>query len=110
MGHRFAGLQDAAGEKEGEPTDRIDLVILGGQARVHGTLKLFELEPVPGAVVLPHWTVTCVAEAPRGAHPSYAQGYYDRDNEAYRAWDPIARDRERFQEWLEEVYGAVQSR
>ncbi len=54
-----------------------------------------ELEPLPGAIVLPHWTVTCVAEVPRGAHPSYAQGYYDRDNEAYRAWDPIARDRER---------------
>src|SRR6266568_2390246 len=34
-----------------------------------------ELEPVPGAVVLPHWTVTCVAEARHGAHPSYAQGY-----------------------------------
>ena len=63
-----------------------------------------ELEPVPGAIVLPHWTVTCVSEAARGAHPSYAQGYYDRDNEAYRAWDPISRDREKFQAWLEEVY------
>ena len=62
-----------------------------------------ELEPLPGAIVLPHWTVTCVSEAPRGAHPSYAQGYYERDNEAYRAWDPIARDRERFQQWLDEL-------
>jgi glutaconate CoA-transferase, subunit A len=60
-----------------------------------------ELDPLPGAVVLPHWTVTYAAEAPRGAHPSYAQGYYDRDNEAYRAWDPISRDREKFNEWLE---------
>ena len=67
-----------------------------------------ELDPVPGAIVLPHWTVTCVVEAPRGAHPSYAQGYYDRDNEAYRAWDPISRDREKFQAWLdEEIYGSV---
>jgi glutaconate CoA-transferase subunit A len=66
-----------------------------------------ELEPVPGAIVLPHWVVTCVAEAPRGAHPSYAQGYYDRDNEAYRAWDPIGRDREKFQQWLdEEIFAA----
>ncbi|HEY2600725.1 MAG TPA: CoA-transferase [Thermoleophilaceae bacterium] len=66
-----------------------------------------ELEPVPGGVVLPHWVVSCVAVAPRGAHPSYAQGYYDRDNEAYRAWDPIARDREKFQQWLEEeIYAA----
>jgi glutaconate CoA-transferase subunit A len=69
-----------------------------------------ELEPFPGAIVLPHWTVTCVAEARRGAHPSYAQGYYDRDNEAYRAWDPISRDREKFQQWLEQdIYGAVHS-
>jgi glutaconate CoA-transferase subunit A len=69
-----------------------------------------ELAPLPSAIVLPHWTVTCVAEAPRGAHPSYAQGYYDRDNDAYRAWDPIGRDRERFQQWLdEEIYGSVRA-
>jgi glutaconate CoA-transferase subunit A len=61
-----------------------------------------ELEPLPGAIVLPHWVVTCVAEAPRGARPSYTQGYYDRDNRAYRDWDPIARDREKFQRWLDE--------
>ena len=61
-----------------------------------------ELEPVPGAIVLPAWVVTCVAEVPGGARPSYAQGYYERDNEAYRAWDPIGRDRERFTRWLEE--------
>jgi glutaconate CoA-transferase subunit A len=61
-----------------------------------------ELEPLPGAIVLPHWVVSCVAEVPRGAHPSYAQGYYDRDTDAYRAWDPSARDRDRFQQWLEE--------
>src|SRR3954470_7793989 len=41
-----------------------------------------ELEPRPGAVVLPTWAVTAVAEAPGGAKPSYAQGYYQRDNEA----------------------------
>jgi glutaconate CoA-transferase subunit A len=67
-----------------------------------------ELEPVPGAIVLPHWTVTCVAEARRGAHPSYAQGYYDRDNAAYRAWDPIGRDREKFQQWLDEEIFAIE--
>jgi glutaconate CoA-transferase subunit A len=61
-----------------------------------------ELEPVPGAMVLPHWVVTCVAEAPRGARPSYTQGYYDRDNQAYRDWDAIGRDREKFQRWLDE--------
>ena len=62
-----------------------------------------ELEPVPGQVVLPSWAVTYVAEAPRGAHPSYAQGYYERDNDYYRQWDSISRDREAFQRWVEEL-------
>ena len=38
---------------------------------------------------------------PRGAHPSYAQGYYDRDNDYYQAWDAISRDRDTFTAWLE---------
>ena len=53
-----------------------------------------ELEPRPGAVVLPAWVVTAVAVAPRGAHPSYAHGYYDRDNDFYQRWDAISRDRD----------------
>jgi glutaconate CoA-transferase subunit A len=61
-----------------------------------------ELDARPGAVVLPGWAVTYVAEVPRGAHPSYAQGYYDRDNDYYREWDAISRDRERFASWLGE--------
>lgn len=65
-----------------------------------------ELEPMPGAIVLPSWAVTTVAEVPRGAHPSYAQGYYERDNAYYAEWDPIGRDRDRFREWLrDEVTG-----
>ena len=55
-----------------------------------------ELEPRPGAIVLPTWAVTAVAEAPRGAHPSYAHGYYDRDNGFYQRWDEISRDRDGF--------------
>jgi glutaconate CoA-transferase subunit A len=62
-----------------------------------------ELEPVPGALVLPTWAVTAVAEVPGGAHPSYAQGYTERDNEYYREWDEISRDRERFAQWLDGV-------
>jgi glutaconate CoA-transferase subunit A len=59
-----------------------------------------ELAPVPGAVVLPHWVLDAVAEVPGGAAPSYAHGYYDRDNAAYRAWDAISRDRDAFTRWL----------
>ncbi|MEI6229761.1 MAG: CoA-transferase [Actinomycetes bacterium] len=52
-------------------------------------------------VVLPHWVVSSVAEVPRGAHPSYAHGYYDRDNAYYRGWDEISRDRDVFSQWIE---------
>jgi glutaconate CoA-transferase subunit A len=59
-----------------------------------------ELTPHPGAIVLPHWVVGAVSEAPGGAHPSYAHGYYDRDNAFYVAWDEISRDRETFAAWM----------
>ncbi len=54
------------------------------------------------AVVLPAWTVQAVVLAPGGARPSYAHGYYQRDNAFYTAWDGIARDRGRFRQWLED--------
>jgi glutaconate CoA-transferase subunit A len=61
-----------------------------------------ELEPVPGAVILPGWAVTAVAAAPGGAHPSYVHGYYERDNGFYVRWDAISRDREAFGDWIRE--------
>ncbi|MFY1633246.1 CoA transferase subunit A [Solwaraspora sp. WMMB335] len=61
-----------------------------------------ELTPRPGAVVLPAWAITRVAEVPGGAHPSYADGYSDRDNAYYQRWDEISRDRETFTRWLHE--------
>jgi glutaconate CoA-transferase subunit A len=59
------------------------------------------LEPRPGGVVLPAWTITAVAVAPGGAHPSYAHGYYDRDNAFYSRWDDISRERETFRQWMQ---------
>jgi glutaconate CoA-transferase subunit A len=61
-----------------------------------------ELEPRPGAVLLPSWVVTAVARVPGGAHPSYAAGYYDRDNDYYQTWDAISRSRESFGLWLQQ--------
>jgi glutaconate CoA-transferase, subunit A len=67
-----------------------------------------ELEPRPGAIVIPHWVIDAVAVVPRGAHPSYAHGYYDRDNDFYKRWDEISRERESFTQWLDEhVYAKV---
>src|SRR6476659_1654284 len=61
-----------------------------------------DLEPVPGAIVLPSWVVDAISLAPSGAHPSYAHGYYDRDNEFYVAWDAISRNREAFRAWMKQ--------
>jgi glutaconate CoA-transferase subunit A len=58
--------------------------------------------PSPNSVVLPSWTVSAVAVAPGGARPSYAHGYYRRDNAFYKAWDPISRDRDEFLAWMKE--------
>src|SRR5215470_12100265 len=48
------------------------------------------------AVILPSWSVGAIACVPGGAHPSYAHGYYKRDNAYYKAWDAISRDRDGF--------------
>lgn len=58
------------------------------------------LEPQPRSVILPAWAVTMVAEVPRGAEPSYALGYNDRDDAAYVEWEAISRDRGQFAQWL----------
>jgi glutaconate CoA-transferase subunit A len=60
------------------------------------------LEPRPGAVFIPSWVISAVAAAPGGARPSYAHGYYDRDNDFYVRWDAISRDRETFAAWIDE--------
>src|SRR5262245_54112543 len=51
-------------------------------------------------VILPSWTVTATACVPGGAHPSYAHGYYKRDNAFYKRWDEISRDRDGFLAWM----------
>ena len=65
----------------------------------------------PNRTVFTEDAVDYVVEVPYGAHPSYAQGYYHRDNEAYIEWDEISRSQERIEEWLEEwVYGVENRR
>lgn len=59
-----------------------------------------DLDPHPNACVLPHWTVSAIAPVPGGAHPSYAHGYYGRDNAAYLEWDRISADRDAFRAWM----------
>jgi glutaconate CoA-transferase subunit A len=56
----------------------------------------------PNACILPRWTVGAVVTVPGGAFPSYAYGYYPRNNAFYLAWDAIARDRTSFRAWIDE--------
>lgn len=64
--------------------------------------RVRSLNAPPNACILPHWVVSAVCEAPHGATPSYAHGYYERDNVFYQAWEEIARDRDRFAGWIEQ--------
>jgi glutaconate CoA-transferase subunit A len=60
----------------------------------------------PNRTVIPGLIVDAVVVEPWGAHPSYVQGAYDRDNHFYRDWDGISRDAATTQAWLDEwVYG-----
>jgi glutaconate CoA-transferase subunit A len=60
----------------------------------------------PNRTLIPHMIVDAVVHQPKGAHPSYVQGYYDRDNKAYLAWDQLSRTQEGVEAWLDEwVYG-----
>jgi glutaconate CoA-transferase subunit A len=56
----------------------------------------------PNRTLIPGLIVDAVVHEPYGAHPSYVQGYYDRDTDAYLAWDVISRDHESLLKWLEE--------
>lgn len=60
-----------------------------------------ELPPLGNGVLLPHWIVSAVVHCPGGAYPSYAQGFYPRDNSFYRRWDAISRERAGFLAWME---------
>lgn len=60
----------------------------------------------PNRTLIPGFVVDAVCHVPYCSHPSYTQGYYDRDNEFYLAWDEISKTREAVSAWLDEwVFG-----
>jgi glutaconate CoA-transferase subunit A len=60
----------------------------------------------PNRTLIPGLIVNAVVHEPYGAHPAYVQGYYDRDNESYLAWDKLSQDHGAVETWLDEwVYG-----
>ena len=81
---------------------REEAVLAASRAVVTVEEVVERLTPGTNAVVLPSWTVGAIAVVPGGAHPSYAHGYYARDNAFYVAWDAISRDRAAFKAWMDE--------
>jgi glutaconate CoA-transferase, subunit A len=60
----------------------------------------------PNRTMIPGIVVSAVCHVPFACHPSYAQGYYDRDNEFYLAWDKVSENAEATKQYLDEwVYG-----
>src|SRR5881296_483913 len=64
----------------------------------------------PNRTLIPGMIVNAVVLEPWGAHPSYAQGYYDRDNDFYVAWERISRDRDELRRYLDEFVHGVRDR
>lgn len=64
----------------------------------------------PNRTLIPGVIVSAVVVEPWGAHPSYAQGFYDRDNDFYVAWEQISRDPARLTAYLDEFVRAVPDR
>jgi glutaconate CoA-transferase subunit A len=65
------------------------------------------IQAEPEKTIVPAWRVAAVAHVPVGAHPSYCTGYYDRDDDFYRAYDDLSRDQSKLTDWLNEhVFGS----
>ncbi|WP_028660565.1 CoA transferase subunit A [Nocardioides insulae] len=62
----------------------------------------------PNRTLIPAHAVDAIVPVPGGAHPSYAQGCYDRDSAFYREWTPISKDKEAVRAWIKEwIHGTV---
>jgi glutaconate CoA-transferase, subunit A len=78
-------------------------VVLAAQRSLVTVERIVEqLELVPGGIVIPEWVITAVAEAPGGSRPSYSLGITERDNDFYKFWDKLSRDRDQFTAWMNE--------
>ena len=86
----------------GIPGVQKEAVLAARRALVTVERVVDELEPRPGGVVIPGWVIDAVAEAPGGSLPSYSLGVTRRDNDFYRFWDGVSRDRDAFTAWMEE--------
>jgi glutaconate CoA-transferase, subunit A len=64
----------------------------------------------PNRTVIPDFIVDAICPVPYACHPSYAQGYYDRDNAFYLEWDEVSKSRESVKSYLDEWVFGVKDR
>jgi glutaconate CoA-transferase subunit A len=86
----------------GIPGVQKEAVLAAKRSLVTVERRVDELELRPGGIVIPGWAIDLVALAPGGSRPSYSLGITDRDNDFYRFWDKVSRDREAFRRWMRE--------
>jgi glutaconate CoA-transferase subunit A len=86
----------------GIPGVQKEAVLSADRALVTVERIVDELPARPGAVMIPSWVIDAVAEAPGGSYPSYSLGITNRDNDFYRFWDKLSRDRDQFTAWMQE--------
>ena len=86
----------------GIPGVQKEAVLAASRSLVTVERVVEQLEPRPGAIVLPGWVIDAVAPAPGGSRPSYSLGITERDNDFYRFWDEVSRDRDAFVAWMNE--------
>jgi glutaconate CoA-transferase subunit A len=86
----------------GIPGVQKEAVLAANRSLVTVERVVEQLEPRPGAIVLPGWVIDAVAQAPGGSRPSYSLGITERDNDFYRFWDEVSRDRDAFVAWMNE--------
>jgi glutaconate CoA-transferase, subunit A len=86
----------------GIPGVQKEAVLAASRALVTVERIVDELEAQTGGLVIPGWVIDAVAEAPGGSQPSYSHGITRRDNDFYREWDRISRDRDQFAAWMDE--------
>jgi glutaconate CoA-transferase subunit A len=86
----------------GIPGVQKEAVLAADRALVTVERIVDALDPRPGGVVIPSWVIDAVAEAPGGSKPSYSLGITTRDNDFYRFWDKLSRDRDEFEAWMRE--------
>ena len=92
----------------GIPGVQKEAVLSADRAIVTVERVVERLDPRPGGIVIPGWVIDAVAEAPGGSQPSYSHGITERDNDFYRFWDTLSRDRDAFGEWMSDhVMGEV---